>query len=241
MVFLKKRDKFCIIWAKYCKNMDLAWINRAGFWRLGYYAAHDAKSVVGSHPQNDYEHSHSSVVILSLLKDFFPKKFGFIKKRHYDCMSDHELGELVILDICDDGSADTAAKDERELELMREYLKDFPKKARKRREECFRSLQSKDDVCYLVDKFDFLLGQLYLIKNGFKVTDITSKRETGGMSPADKHYSELTDTKRSIDVCFAHALDNTSGIVGREYLIGIVEAAYADVGMEVPEKVKDLY
>jgi 5'-deoxynucleotidase YfbR-like HD superfamily hydrolase len=106
MAAMTREEKLLIVWMKYRDYKLHAEVIRAGFWAWGVYGAEQA-----DRGESDLEHIGGVRILLFLMAQFFPEVVG------EDCLLDlllladfHELGELVLGDLMDDGTYDVDEK-----------------------------------------------------------------------------------------------------------------------------------
>lgn len=117
----------------------------------------------------------------------------------------HDVGELEIGDIPDDGNSLHGTKDEAELKVFDKLACSFPSEWRDRVVNDYRRFQKKNDngngqALYVVDKLEAVLMQLFYEKHGCPGR-ITAKPVP---TDSDKYYMEITGSESSADCWAAH-------------------------------------
>lgn len=208
---------------------------------------------------NDMEHIGWLVSLVAIFEDFF----GVYLPRLYNCQPQwhsimhglifHEIGEIEIGDLTDDGAFDRKEKEHKEWRVFEDFMTDFPQDAAKRHMQEFAELQDAVDYKYCFDKAAFLFAHGFF-KHYFNIQGDTDGSGGYTVGKLDLMYKEKVGSPRAVDIIFAHFLDHTKKIQGpRPFLIGMTEAMYrldfnyfdervrGCVPGEVPPGVKQFY
>jgi len=153
----------------YCKEAGLEGIFRSGFSIWGACpGGQDIKNI----PQNDAEHCNGMHAIVVLLLMFFPElsiaaELAIVLHR---ITFFHELGEISIGDIPDDGSKN-AQNDLMERDYVFNIIDEcLPNEYGEATKQMYMSFQNRSDelgkLAYLIDKMDAILRGLAYEKSG---------------------------------------------------------------------------
>ena len=116
----------------------------------------------------------------------------------------HDIGEIVVGDIPDDGSADDFFKDQAEQKVFNELIKCYSPAKRDELLRGFSQFQSRDSTAglalYGLDKLEALLTQIVLAEKGL----FGSLFNQDYISEANRYYMSLTDSTSPIEVWAAH-------------------------------------
>lgn len=239
---IKLSDKTWLFWDRFCWLTDLDYISRSGLVLLGYF--NDVPSIipVKDRPESVGEHIRGVISMTFLFQCIF--KVGSDSedeaKYQYDTELLHEVGERVITDIPDDGSRNMEEKDKIELGLMREFASGLVAPAEARIVSDFMNFQKCDSFAFLMDKFHFVMKQLYLCSKGL-VGYMSEKYAKGLLSRQDEVFMDLTDSDLAVINTAAHFLCRTRGIPGREYCIEVMEEGFLQVFGAVPAALEQFY
>ena len=170
--------------------------------------------------QSDAEHVFGTVVLVSLLSDYYPDKFPKEDEiKYFSTMLFHELGEAEGGDIPDDGTRNNQNQDLEELAFVENFLTGcFPPKAKDEKLSLYCGfLEQNDNIgknAFLIDKFEAILYNLFLeeerragsiswrtkhfghkLPKGQTLSDDDCAKETGSDLPADNWlYALVTKT-----------------------------------------------
>lgn len=231
-----------IFWDKFCWLTDLCLTSRIGFGLLGYYNELEAQFAAIARPESDAEHCFGVLAMTYLFQAIY--KVGaddeVEAKYLYDTLLLHEIGERVINDVPDDGSRDNAEKDKIELQLMDRFTDDLVPEAKHKTMSLFKSFQRCDNFAYLMDKFHFVMKQLWCCSHGI-IGRMSDKAAQGKLSEQDLMFMDLTDSDLAVINTAAHFLAITKGIAGREVCIKVLEEAFLQVFGAVPAALEQFY
>lgn len=235
-------NKEKLFWQRFCWLTDLRLRSRTGLTLLGYFDDVPNLMPIESRTESVAEHIFGVMSLAYLFQAIYGvgPTSGINAKQIYELALLHEVGEREIGDLPDDGSRDTLEKDRRELELMIEFTDGFSADAV--RETCinFKRFQKCDSFTYLLDKFHFVLMQLWLMSGGVRGS-MNDKREKGLLSAQDEEFMKLTMSDEAPVNTAASFLTRTKGIGGREYCIKILEEVFEMIYGEAPSSLKQFY
>ena len=210
---------------------------------------------------NDLEHIGWLVNLVTIFEDFFgvyyPRLYNFQPQWHaiMHGVIFHEIGEIELGDLTDDGTFDRRQKDKAEWEAFESFMTGFPPDAAKRHLQEFAEVQDAIDIKYVFDKAAFLFAHGFY-KHYFNVQGSADEKSKGPwkISEQDLAYCEKIGSPRAVDLVYAHFLDHTRKIQApRPFFIGMAEAMYkldfnyfdervrGCVPGEVPPGVKQFY
>lgn len=184
---------------------------------------------------NDLEHIGWLTSITFVFEDcfgeIFQEAYGYQppwdKIRH--SLAYHEVGETVIGDRTDDGTTDRDEKNKRELEVFKDFIKDFPPGVKEQRLRDFNKLQNETGAAYCFDKASFLFAH-GVYKRFFDIQGGLDEKLHGNWkaSEQDQRYYEMIGSPRAVDLIYAHFLDKTKNVAPeiRTLVIGVAEAMY---------------
>ena len=219
------------VWEKYKFMMEQRNVTRMGFVKLGFYNRYVPPRLDADEPMNDAEHVFECVNLLFLVRSFFSEEIrqalGYTPNwvYCYEQLLIHELGEVLIGDLTDDGTCDAGKKDADEREVLRQFLDDFPNEPKKMLGASFDEFQKNRGIGRCIDKAVFVLDHGAFRANGID-GEMTKKEGTFGLSEQDIFYRRAVGTDRSVDSIYAHFLDQTKHLPLRFIFVGIIEAMY---------------
>jgi len=226
---------------------QLNFVARKGYYSFGYYKTDDGQAPVflpfDSRIESDGEHTYMLLGVAYLLIAIFGgDAFGISEKDYYGLYTKlllHELAEKVTGDSCDDGTRDEVEKDRIELQLMKEFVNDFSPEVSEKAIGDFIDFQKKDDLAYMIDKFQFVLGQIWLYSKGLRGS-IKYKLSRGTFASRDMSRSEVLDTDNPVFTTTMGFLEQTKGIEGREIFVSILKTSLLDHLTDIPEKLLEM-
>lgn len=229
-------------WTKFVWLTDLCCTSRAGFTLLGYFDDVPAVIPPAERPESDAEHIFGVIAMTYLFQAIYKVGADCAEdaKYLYDTELLHEIGERVIADVPDDGSRDTAEKDRIELRLMREFAEGLSYPAKIKAVEQFKDFQRCDNFAYLMDKFHFVMKQLWYCSKGV-MGYMSDKAAQGKLSEQDLMFMDQTDCDLAVVNTAAHFLVRTRGIPGRQECIKVLEEAFMQVFHAVPAALEAFY
>ena len=195
--------------------------------------------------ENDQCHSYMVLKIYLECSVLCPECFP-INGRIVRMIMDHEYDEIAMGgDRLDDGSYDEKKKNAIGIKFAKASYAGYPLEVQQACLEDLEAFQNKTGRSdYACDKFEFAIGLVYRIMRGAKPTLITRKiyeSKKKRKKSNDEIYSEKIKSEYSHDIVFASTLDKTMGIEGRKTLIILMELAYQDAGLTIPEGVYAFY
>ncbi len=231
-----------------CRNFYRAWkhmmdqrmVARMGYVKMRFYKRAYNFFLPAAMPFTDADHVFGLVNAVILFRDFFgefvPYLYGFEPQwlEHVEEVVFHEIGEIKIGDWTDDGAYDVCEKDRLEQEAFDEFMKLFPPDAQARHQRQFADVREHKTIAKLFDKQAFILGIGYLKSKG-STGSLYRKR---GLTERDHYYCRKTGSKRAIDNTFAHLLDCYRDMTFMPFVVGIIEAMYAEDFTELDSLVK---
>ena len=149
----------------------------------------------------------------------------------------HDVGEVAIGDIPDDGSSDHVGKDAMELEVLSGFTKAYDEVDGCIILDIFHDFQKKDTkygkALYALDKLEAVMTLFFLELNGHSSANMQKK----SLTESDRHYIELTGTTCVADCWAAHLVANTKDFpdVVTRPILALLETVMIDVRGELPE------
>lgn len=198
-----------ILWNNWNKYDDLDSVYRQGFLKIRAYGFGDeAKGLIDQyHVSTTLTHSGRSAMLFSDMMDLYPSYFKSVDKyAALKVMQTHDIGELVVGDVCDDGRAEHEDKKPSEWEAVVKHYNQLPEEmylkckcVHQDFEECKTFLGQS---LKMADKLDFLAklikleGQGYMLDNKeyYSENDIALAEEIGSYKFIDivgNHFRHL--------------------------------------------------
>ena len=225
------------IWNKYWQiKAGLMHVTRSGFGLYGIYPYDlETGSEIGPvvRSESDAEHSFGVAVLVMLVAMYCPE---FIHPSEaVICLQVallHEIGEIVVGDIPDDGRRDEAGKKERELQVVMQFVKDLPSPHDTSLMLAFLELQDRSPrlgrLLHGLDKLEAVLQGLIYEKEGHG-GDILNKALQIQLSRQDHENMQRSASTRLVDIWAVHFLDIIQGTPEAPLLRRILRAAVLDV------------
>lgn len=255
-------QKFETAYTKLCYTGLQKYVPRMGYSKFGMtpYIPEGARLERDSQV-NDLEHIGWLVNLVTIFEDFFgmyfPRLYKFQPQWHaiMHGLIFHEIGEIEIGDLTDDGTFDRKNKERQEWEVFENFMTDFPPDVAQRHSQEFAEVQSAVDIKYMFDKAAFLFAHGFY-KHYFNIQGSAEPKANSlhKIGELDLMYMEKTGSPRAVDIIFAHFLDHTRKLQApRPFFIGMAEAMYkldfnyfdervrGCVPGEVPPGVKQFY
>lgn len=245
-------DERCLlVYQRWRYAMIQKYVPRMGYVKFGVYGLENTASGLLSPetPISDSDHIFALVVLVRIYEDVFGKFYPRLFMYQPDWCNvmagliNHELGEIEIGDLTDDGTYNKVEKDRIETKVFDDYMRGFDADVQRARKAEFSEVQNGKDIKKLFDKVVFVLAQGFL-KHHFNLEgSMDYKGQNFYLSNQDRRYVEATGSTRPVDNLFAHFLDISRDLtVSRGFFIGIIEAMYReDYGGKIPDGVKRFY
>ena len=190
--------------------------------------------------ESDLEHQAKVAWLASVFMANLPEYFG--GERYFILPIDiwlrmnvaltHDVGEVEIGDIMDDGGPEHSAKDSAELAAFRKILIAYPDAYRHEATRLFRAFQQKDsreaEALVALDKLDAILTNLLLEEQGACGT-LSFKPH---FTESDQCFMRSYKTNAAADIWCAHMVDRTVKGFSPEIMapvIAVLIAASLDV------------
>ena len=173
-----------ILWDNWSKYDDLDSVMRQGFLKIRAYGyGHEKDAQISKyHAESTLIHSGRSAMLFSDMMDLWPNYFESIDK--YTALKvslNHDIGENVVGDICDDGRAEHEHKKDPEWEAVIEHYSSFREKTYLDCKETHRQFENANTFLgqsiRLADKLDFLAKLIKMESQGYNLDN-------------RRHYSE---------------------------------------------------
>lgn len=215
----------------YAKFMELTNVRRMGVAKCGSNGRPATKNGLNKitepffamREQSDAEHVFGTMLLATLLSDYYPEQFPRADERDYLLtMLYHELGEVASGDVPDDGTRDNRSQDQKEFDFIRGFLTShYPTTAGAEKLALYSAFLNKDsDIgrnAFLIDKVDAILFNLYLESCG-RAGSINWRIKHFGSKPAkgrtlsDKECVEITGSDKPADVWLCALVYNSDAI-----------------------------
>lgn len=238
------------------------YVPRMGYPKFGITPYFPEGGRLGADTQvSDLEHIGFLVSLVAVFEDnfgsYYPMLYNFQPQWHsiMHGVIFHEIGEIEIGDLTDDGTFDRKEKERKEWETFEQFMTGFPPDAARRHLQEFAELQDATDIKYCFDKATFVFAH-GVFKHYFDIQGSTEPKEGNlhVVGKMDRMYEEKIGSPRAVDIIFAHFLEHTQKLQApRPFFIGMAEAMYrldfnyfdervrGCVPGEVPPGVKALY
>ena len=190
--------------------------------------------------QNVMEHAYMFAQTNIYNLDFFPEMGSVFPPNHIRIALNHDNGEKYLKDIPDDGRTSAEQqriKDEFELRYFEAFMCGAPEWSQLR--SVFMAFQSKLNILYLGDKFEFITFLAWTTMYGYPGS-LAYKRELMGLTEQDEHNIALCGSERTIDVMIAHFVEHSVGIAGRNVYLGLIEQIFCMIDGRIPDWYLDL-
>lgn len=240
------QEKCKKIWEGYRLYSATAYVIRKGFELVGLSEVGEIENVKNTflkRGESVLEHQAKTAwlcgVFASNFVDFFDGNDMSLADFWYltTVLLCHDVGEVAIGDIPDDGGAARIDKDVTELKVLLGFTEAYDNVDSCILLDIFRSFQVKDtkygEALYALDKLEAVMTLLLLERNGHTSVNLEKKY----LTEADRYYMELTGTNCAADCWAAHLVVNTKGfsdVVTRPVLT-LLETAMIDVRGGLPE------
>ncbi len=231
----------------------LAYVPRMGDAKFGLTPFFPEGEYIGPDKQiSTLEHTGIMCIFTELyvptFGPYYPHLFGWQPDWDFERrgIAMHDISEKDTLDVTDDNDKlrTELCKDERELEIFRKFISEFPASARTQLEQAYARMQKKSGYMYCLDKWIFVYDHFFF-KWKYDKEGTYDKAARGYLGKSDdEDWIALTGSKRPVDNLFAKFLVAQSymALFDRPFFIGITEQLYDIVYHEpVPESVARFY
>ena len=223
------RDAGKIIWSKYFYlKKGFGTVIRSGFGLYGIYKLPETFYDEGR-SESDAEHTLGTLILLRLISEFQPE---VLEKLNYRELNDvlllHEIGEIELGDIPDDGSRNEDFKNQTEYRVAESFVKVFGN--RRRIMHIFKNFQKRarrtGELLYMIDKAEAILQGLIYEKQGrgghlFKKPAEVTER--------DRLSYEATGRDDLVDIWAYGFVKRSRKFRFYEQIFSIIEEAVIDV------------
>jgi hypothetical protein len=203
--------------------------------------------------ENDWEHGGMLASWYIEMAMFYPDEFE-PNLAIVQLALRHDRVEIPFGDKLDDGTCDKVDKKLKEYKFFCKSNEGLPKDMQEMRNALMALFQEDCTPLFAIDKLEFVLCQLIRLrlmreKLSYEdylkaipaISDQIYEKGCSKEDSKDEEYAKLIDSYRCVDICYAASLDKTKGIAGRDRLIGVIECAYDDAKICIPESIKHLY
>jgi|GEM_PF-2285417 5'-deoxynucleotidase YfbR-like HD superfamily hydrolase len=230
-------------WHRFCDCANSCLVPRIGFPIFGYHKDVPVLYSPADRPESDAEHSYLLICCIMLCQDIFMvgSDCDEDSRRQYELAAIHDLPEYAHgCDTPDDGSRDESTKNQEEYSFVCRFTERFVPVARRVIRNDTLDFQRKDNFVFLMDKFQFIMRQLWLCSYDI-CGSMDYKLDNYELSDSDRMYMELTGESLSVINTAARFLDSTRGIAGRDLCIRLLEEAFMQVFHAVPAALEQFY
>lgn len=226
-------DRYRQIWRNYATFKKQETVMRAGFARVGVYPGTPDGRTEPLRSESVAEHVLGTLELLDEIAMFCPEMMSEAETlRCMRLLLKHEVGEVEIGDIPDDGRYDGAKKDENELRVMMRYAETLPAPYGIQTVHDFVDFQNKRSalaqMAYCIDKIEAVLQCLLYEQEGRNVTCV-DETLVQNLSEQDRKYMRQTGSAQVVDNWSAHCLDLIRDFWCAPMFVGILRAAVEDV------------
>lgn len=226
-------ERYRQIWRNYATFKKQETVMRAGFARVGVYPGTPDGRTEPLRSESVAEHVLGTLELLDEIAMFCPEVISETEAlRCMRLLLKHEVGEVEIGDIPDDGRYDGAKKDENELRVMMRYAETLPASYGVQTVHDFVDFQNKRSalaqMAYCIDKIEAVLQCLLYEQEGRNVT-CADEALVQSLSEQDRKYMRQTGSAQVVDNWSAHCLDLIRDFWCAPMFVGILRAAVEDV------------
>ena len=222
------------IWNGYKLYALTAFVSRSGYELTGMTMAREGLDVAETFEwrgESVLEHQAKVAWLTTVFQDNFPRYFTMEDPKHVTVALTHDVGEVVVGDIADDGNPKHGTKDADELKVFEMLSKAYGSECA-RLVNTFKQFQTKQvrngQALYALDKLEAVLMQIFLESYGVVGHMDKKPYETD----LDRYFSEITGTDCPVDNWSAHfkwALRNCHDSVITEPVFMLIKVAILDV------------
>lgn len=225
------------IWRNYFNIKTQTRVIRSGYAMFGVYEM-PKKRLVDKRSESVLEHAGGIIALMTMLNMFYPEMFEF-SEADFRFMLLHDLPEIYMGDIPDDGRQEKDTKRSLEEEYFSLMMKQFPEK--ESRENLIRlnkyqlGADEKSRKLFLIDKLEAVL-QAMVYQTIAKKFDRVYSREISTLSERDRKFAEEIGSTEMVDLFLVNFLDKTQGFIEeeRDIAIGIIVAGFLNLGWRWP-------
>lgn len=194
-----------ILWDNWNKYDDLDNVMRQGFLKIRAYGFGGEKQnqIQKYHVESTLVHSGRSAMLFSDMMDLWPSYFeGIDKYTALKVALNHDVGELVVGDVCDDGRKEHEEKKDSEWEAIIDHYYRLREKSYLDCKEIHRQFEDADTFLgqsiKLADKLDFLAKLIKMESQGY---DLNNKEF---YSKNDLELAKEINCHRFVDIVGNH-------------------------------------
>lgn len=210
-------SKAQILWDNWSNYDDLQDVYRQGFLKIKAYGfgAEAIYELDRYNVDSTLTHSGRSAMLFSDMMDLWPSYFKNVDKYiALKVMQNHDIGELVVGDVVDDGRAEHEDKKDPEWDAVATHFSHFPEETYIKCKYVYRDFENSSTFLgqsmKMADKLDFLAKLIKLESQGMVLNN-------------NKHYSE-NDWKLAKEI----GTDNFIDIIGNHLRHLMLDHCYSD-------------
>lgn len=167
-----------ILWNNWSKYDDLNNVYRQGFLvaRIYGFGKEATSTLEKYHAETTLVHSGRTAMVFSDMMDLWPDYFKDVDK--YSALKvalNHDVGELLVGDVVDDGREEHSHKKGPEWEAMQNHYFNLPEQSYLKSKEIHREFENANTFLgqsiKLVDKLDFIAELIKLNSDGYITTN----------------------------------------------------------------------
>lgn len=221
------------IWQTYKFYKAESHVVRSGFGLYGIYAYDRLVPFVINKPESDLEHSAGVAMLIHLLAIFCPELIPPAELASFMLAAEaHEIGEVLIGDIPDDGQRDEALKIKQEKAAVAKFAEALPEVVRADLLKFFDEFDDKSSkrgrILYCADKIEAVLQGLLYESKGL-VGDIRCKEHIVKLSEQDQRGVAKSGSFRLADIWAVHFVEKVRKYPEAEIFLEILDVAVHDV------------
>jgi len=193
-----------ILWDNWSKFDDLDSVYRQGFFKIRAYGCPNRNIENAVRADSVLTHSSRAAILLSDIMDLWPSYYQDVDKyAALKVMLGHDIAEVAIGDICDDGRKEHEEKKDVERQIVWEhYYNSMSENAYMLYRDIFQEFEQADTLLgqtlKMADKLDFIAKLIKLESQGYKLDN------TLFYSDNDLILAEEINDYRFIDVVGNH-------------------------------------
>ena len=221
------RTVFDKMWAMQVYELRLRNVDRIGYLRFGYYPEPGAEAAF--RPYNDLEHIANGLYFLFNCEMNLSWYVKVNWHREMQAFLIHELGEVEIGDVPDNGTMNQSLKDAEEHEAFEQFNKNVVDPInRSKLLNVFEQFQARIPFAYAADKLAFIIGQANLVKLGL-FGDMAGPMMKGDLSKLDIESVNATWSTNPIDNVVHRFVEQTRDHFYQPIYLAFIEAIYRDI------------
>lgn len=222
-----------LVWQKYLYLKRESLVIRSGFGLYGVYAYDPKQPFATDRSESDLEHTAGMTALTSLVAMYYPELIRPSEMPLFLMAAQlHEIGEVELGDLPDDGTRDEKHKCRVEQKVMDRYLKDLPEPYNTELALFFLEFQHRSTrrgrILYCLDKLEAVFQGLIYEKEG-RGGDWHAKERICNFSAQDRQNMAETGSSQLVDIWAVHFMDQIADIPEAPNFLEILGAAVCDI------------